>query len=498
MGCKYLFVFIFISLTAKLYTHTYEYDLIIIGAGGSGAIAAKTAAQFGVRIAMVQEIGTQKSRMLSSNIPIKSLIYAGEIATTIHKASEFGITVTNNAITPSHIFDYIQGVVDNASHNFNLHHLAEKHIHVFTGRASFIDNHTIDVDGQIITANKYIIATGGDPYIPNIEGIDQVPYYTEETFFELKELPRSIIIAGEGPLGVELATALHRLGVKVTLITSHGLILPKYDFELVDQLQKIIKAEGIKIKYHTYINKLSLENNLIKATCRNSLNITKEYTADLLLFALSRSGRVDNMNLEKIGVESSVGGILVNNKMQTSVSNIFACGNAVGQMYTLSRVSYFQAQTAGHNAAKYFWQKDAIADYSNASSYIQTVCPLGAIGLTEQQGRKVYGKKLKIYRYNYTSLIKAHIEKTSNGIAKFICDNSGTLLGVHVLGAGADIIIDNVRIGQNFAEQFKDYLLQLRTSPNYLDLVWTASKRSETDNPSNLISSLMQYLKRML
>lgn len=498
MRYKHLLGFIITLFISHAYAHGYEYDLVIIGAGSSGSIAAKTAAQFGVRIAMVQEVGTQQSRMLSSNIPVKSLIYAGEIAATIRKASEFGLTVANDAIVPNQVFHYIQEVVNNVAHNFNLHHLAEKHIHIFTGRASFIDKHTIDIDGQIITANKFIIATGGDPYIPIIEGVDQVPYYTEETFFQANELPKSIIIAGEGPLGIELATALHRLGVKVTLITSHGLVLPKYDFELVSQLQKLIKTDGIKIKYHTHINQVSLENNHIKTICRNGLNAVKEYTADVLLFALSRSGRVDNMNLEKIGVKSSIGGILVNNKMQTSIPNIFACGNAVGQIHTLSRVSYFQAQTAAHNAAKYFWQKDAIADYTNASSYIHATCPLGAIGLTEQEARKIYGKKLKIYRYNYSSLIKAHIEKTINGIAKFICDNSGNLLGAHVLGAGADEIIDNVIIGKNFAEQFKNYLLQLRTSPNYLDLVWTASKRSECDSPRTIFNTFIQYLKRML
>ena len=495
---RYAYLSLFSLFISFLNSNAYEYDLVIIGAGSSGEVAAKAAARFGRRIAIVQEIESKQSHMLSSNIPVKSLIYAGEIAAIIHKASEFGLNIKDDAISPNKIFYYIQDVTDKTTYNFNLQHLAEKHIHIFTGHASFIDKHTIDIDGQIITSDKYIIATGGDPYIPTIEGIDQVPYFTEETFFYLKELPQSIIISGEGPLGIELATALHRLGVQVTLITAHGLILPKYDFELVSQLQQRIKADGIKIKYHTHITQLSFENNKITTVCRDNLNTIKEYTADTLLFALSRSGRVDNMNLEKIGVKYTVGGIAVNNKMQTSVPNIFACGNAVGQMYTLSRVSCFQAQTAAHNAAKYFWQKDIIADYANVSSYIHTTCPLGAIGLTEQEARKIYGKNLKVYRYNYSSLIKAHIEKTADGVAKFICDNTGNLLGVHVLGAGADIIIDNVRIGHNFAKQFKDYLLQLRTSPNYLDLVWTASKQSEDDCPNNILSCLAQYLKRMI
>jgi pyruvate/2-oxoglutarate dehydrogenase complex dihydrolipoamide dehydrogenase (E3) component len=481
-----------------VHTHPYEYDLIIIGAGSSGAVAAKTAAQYNARIALIQEVGTQQSRMLSSGIPINALIYAGEIAATIQRSSEFGVSIADKSISTDTIFEYIRETVESASHNFNINHLAEKEIHIFTGKASFVDAHTVSIDEQVITADKFIIATGGDPYIPAIEGIDTVPYFTEETFLQLKKLPRSIIIIGEGPQGIELATALHRLGVKVTLITSHGLILPKYDFELVSRLQKIIKTAGIKIKYHTELYALSGSDKSVTAYCKNALNTPKTYTADALLFALSRSGRVNNMNLKEIGIKSSIGGILVNNKMQTSVPNIFACGNAVGQLYTLSRVSSYQAKVAGYNAAKYFWQKNEIINYANASSYIHALYPLGAIGLTEQEARKIYGKKLKIYRYNYTSLIRAHIERTADGIAKFICDSSGKLLGVHILGAAADIIIDNVRIGENFTTQFKDYLLQLRTSPNYLDLAWAAAKRAESDCPQSLFSSFLQYLKRML
>lgn len=484
-----------ISFCMQLFAHNFEYDLLIIGAGESGIAAAKTASAFGRKIGIIQESDTLSNRFINSSIPTKSLIYAGEVAAILQKSSDFGLMLSDNHVSTDHIFQYIHEVVDNTAQNYTIQNLPDKHIHLFTGKASFVDNHTITINGQLISAEKFIIATGGTPYIPTIEGLENVPYFTEDTFFNLNKLPKSIIIIGEGPLGIELTTALHRLGVQVTFITSHGLLLPKYDFELVAKLHRLMKNQGIKIKYHMRIEKAVYENNRVKICCKNKINVPKEYSADALLFALTRSGRVHELNLETIGVKSSTFGIKVNKKMQTSVPNIFACGNAVGQMHTLSRVSYYQAQIAAHNASKYFWQKAQKARYSNISSYIHAVSPLGAVGLTEQEAGRLYGKKLKIYRYNYNSMLQAHIEKSANGHAKFICDDSGTLLGVHVLGSGADIIIDNVSIGQNFAEQFKDYLLHLRTSPNYLDLVWSASKKAEADCPRNLFYAILHYLK---
>jgi pyruvate/2-oxoglutarate dehydrogenase complex dihydrolipoamide dehydrogenase (E3) component len=259
-----------------------------------------------------------------------------------------------------------------------------------------------------------------------------------------------------------------------------------------------MKSEGISVVYHAKVTGISSESDgTIVVSYKNSAHETFYKKATCFLLAFSRDGNIKKLDLEAIGVKYNTNGIQVNEAMQTSVPHIFACGNAVGQLYTLNRVSYYQAQTAAQNATKYFWQKYVTVDYSHVTSYVHALRPLGSIGLTEQDAHKKYGKNIVVYRYTYNSLIKAHIEKTTDGIAKFICDSQGNLLGAHILGAAADNIIDNVRIGEHFAYQFKDYMLELRTSPNYLDVAWEASKQADTETARSIWSSVLGYIQQI-
>lgn len=487
-----------IFIISATQTHPYDYDLIIIGAGASGTIATQYALRSNKRLALVEGSNTDDRHMLHSDIPLKALINIAQAALTIKKAKELGIMIKDSSIQCNPIFQYIHQVVQKASALYSTKYFPDNGVTILSGKATFVDTHTIRIGEQKVTSDKFIIATGGEPYIPNIQGIEDVPYLTEDTFFKLKELPKSLIIIGEGPLGLEMATALNRLGVKVTVLTKHALILPKYDFELVEMQHQLMKMEGINIRYNMRVKQLEYTNNTIIATCRDKFNKERKFQSEQFLIALTRNGRTDFLNLDKIQIDTCLDGIIVNSKMQTSVPNIYACGNAVGQQYTLSRVGYYQAQIAAHNASKSFWQKDLVANYANASSFIYAARPLGASGITEQEARKKFGKNLLIYRFGYESCARAQIDNTTDGIAKFICDKKGTLLGVHVLGAAADRIIDSVRIGQNLSHQFADYILELRTAPNYLDIAWEASKRAEFDTDHNIFTTIMQYLRKVI
>ncbi len=483
---------------AMVQSHPYDYDLIIIGAGASGTIAAQYASQYNKKVAIITGNQFITKHVLCSDIPLKTLISIAQASINIDKAFEIGVQIDTKTKGFNNIFDHIRQVIEKAAQLYSTKYLPDGTITLLSGNAHFVDEHRILIKDKQLSSDKFIIATGGEPFVPQIKNVEKIPYLTEDTFFHLKKLPDSIIIAGEGPLGIEMATALNRLGVKVTLLTKHGLILPKYDFELIEMQHQLMKMEGIIIHYNMRIKGLEQQGEKIKAICRDKFDKEHIYEAEKFMLALNRNGRIKHLNIDAIGIHTCRDGIIVNGKMQTSVPNIYACGNVIGQSDTLSRIGYYQAQIAAHNACKAFWQKDITADYSNISSFIYAARPLGATGLTEQAARKKYGKKLLIYRLSYESCARAQIDNTTDGIAKFICDTSGTLLGVHVLGAAADKIIDSVRIGQSFPSQFADYLLELRTSPNYLDLAWEASKRADLDIERNIFSTIMQYIRRVV
>jgi pyruvate/2-oxoglutarate dehydrogenase complex dihydrolipoamide dehydrogenase (E3) component len=470
------------------------YDVIVIGAGPTGIIAAQAAANFGRRVAIVEQETITRNRISQGDIPLKALIKASHVAHIIRDGAAFGLTATDISSPAHDTLKYIQQVIQKAGTLYDTQLKELNNIAFIYGHATFIDAHTIQVNEARYTADRFIIATGGHPYIPPIKGLETTPYYTKDTLFSLSKLPASIIIVGQGPLGVELATALHRLGVQVTFLVKHGLILPNYDFELVELEYNQLKAAGIKVHCGATVTEVKYDGSMIQLNYQTQLQKEASCTAQALLIALDLIGNTAGLGLEDIGVEVAHDGIVVDDTMKSSIDSIYACGDVVGRMYTLTRVAYYQAHIAAFNCCKPFYGKPQHANYTNVSSFIQGILPLGSIGLSEQAARKKYGKSITIYHHAYSDSARAIIDNATDGFVKCICLDDGTLVGVHVVGEGADQIIDSVRMGKSFDQQFAQYVHELRTSPNYLDVIWQTAMQSARDHPQSLLKLCKKYL----
>lgn len=481
-------------VSTALFAGQTTYDLIIIGGGPTGIVAAQVATTYGKRVAIVEQETITRTRISQGDIPLKALIKASHIAHIIQEGAAFGLPVPQMALPAHETLKYIQDVIQQAGNLYDTRFKELSNITFIYGHATFIDPHTISINGTEYSADRFIIATGGHPYIPPIKGLDSVPYYTKDTLFSLTHLPASIVIIGQGPLGVELATALHRLGVQVTFLVKHGLILPNYDFELVELEYKQLRAAGIQVQCGVTVTEVMREGNMIQLNYQTQQQKPATCTAEALLIALDQIGNTAGLGLENIGVKVAHDGIVVDSTMKSSVDSIYACGDVVGRMYTLTRVAYYQAHIAVFNACKPSYGKPQHANYTNVSSFIQGILPLGSIGLSEQEARRKYGDNITIYRHAYTDSARAIIDNATDGFVKCICLRDGTLIGVHVVGEGADQIIDNVRVGENFDQQFAHYAHQLRTAPNYLDVIWHAAMQSARDHPQSLLALCKKYL----
>jgi pyruvate/2-oxoglutarate dehydrogenase complex dihydrolipoamide dehydrogenase (E3) component/anti-anti-sigma regulatory factor len=298
------------------------------------------------------------------------------------------------------------------------------------------------VNENLISSKRFIIAAGTRPMVPPIKGLQDINYLTNETLFELDQLPASMIILGGGIDGLEFASALGHLGVDVTIVEMASRLLPGDDTELVNLLLEQLQQEGITILSGTKAASVSRDGDQVALAIEGSNGKSDIIQSDALLLTIGRKAELESLKLDNAKVKYTPRGIVTNLKMQTSVPNIYACGDIVGP-YQLASIAEYQGIIAATNAILPLKQK---ADYSNAVFVIFTEPVLAHVGLTEEQARQKFGDDIAVYRFDYAQMRRALVDGSEVGLAKFLCDRKGKLLGAHIVGEGAAEVIHEAQL----------------------------------------------------
>jgi len=312
------------------------------------------------------------------------------------------------------------------------------------GDAKFLDEHTIEVNGEKITGEKFLISTGSSTFIPPVGGLDKVPYLTNIEALSLKELPKSMIILGGGPLGLEFAQMYNRFGTKVTVLQSAERIADREEPELSNFLQKKLEEEGITIYTSVKTKSVSQHNGLIEvqADVQDKEIIIK---AEKILVATGVRANTNSLSIESAGVKiAKRGGIIVNETMQSSKPHIYAAGDVVDQSGEevnpkLETVAGREGFVAASNALE---DKNLKADFRVVPHAIFTDPPLASVGLTDAQIVKQSGLICSCRTLQLNLVPKAHILEATDGLIKMVIDSkTEEIVGIHMAGAKADEII---------------------------------------------------------
>lgn len=454
-----------------------KYDLIIIGGGPAGLVASKLARGFGKTVAIIEEKYLGGECTWNGCVPSKTLIHIANLVSISRELNNFSADEyepSNIKLDLSKIISHIQNKRNFIYQTHTPEMLKKEGIDVFFGSPSFIDNFTIELENNKFSAKKFIVATGSSPFIPEIEGLETINYLTNETIFELKELPKSMVILGAGPIGIEMASALNKLGVTITIIERNENILSREDPELSNMLADRMRKNGIKIYTSFNLAKI-VKNKEIKFICYKNDESQIELSAESLFIAVGRKPNIENLNLEKIGIKTTSRGIIVNNKLQTSVSNIYACGDVVGP-YQFSHMAEYQATIATQNAFIPLIKK--YVNYKNVVWVTFSDPEFASAGLTESDARERFGDKIKIFRENYNDIDRAKIDDNTFGLAKIICDSKGYILGAHILGTNAGELIHEVQVGKYYNLRIWNLYNPIHAYPTYSELLWHLAKKA--------------------
>jgi pyruvate/2-oxoglutarate dehydrogenase complex dihydrolipoamide dehydrogenase (E3) component/anti-anti-sigma regulatory factor len=424
-----------------------EYDVTIIGAGIAGMVAAVTANGLGKKVAIIEKRGFGGNCSSFTCLPSKTLIRAGHIAKLFSQLENYGLRADQPIVLNTlNLISHIQTLVSQVNVKDAATTFEKIGIRTYAGPAEFSDGHSLMVKGQSISSRSFIIATGTRPMIPPIPGLQDIPFLTNETLYNLEKLPESMLILGGGVDGLEFASSLGRLGIGVTVVEMSPRLLANDDRELVNRLLDRLQRDGIRIMSSTRAVAFSKEKEHITLTVETTGGRSETLQAESVLLTIGRKADLEGLNLEKAAVKYTPRGISVNAAMQTSAPHIYACGDITGP-YQLASTAEYQGILAASNVCLPFKRH---TDYSSAAFVIFSDPPLARLGMTEEQSRQKFNDDINVYRFEYRNMRRAMVDGIECGLAKIICNHRGELVGAHILGEAAPEVIHELQLIKGF------------------------------------------------
>jgi pyruvate/2-oxoglutarate dehydrogenase complex dihydrolipoamide dehydrogenase (E3) component len=406
-----------------------RYSLIVIGAGAAGLVIAIGAAKAGKKVLLIEK-GTYGGDCTNFGcIPSKSLIASGNAAHVLKEEKKLGLDFSSNFLNGNSSLARTRRIVEEVRSQEDPVALAKMDVATITGTAIFKNPHLISVDGEEVVGKKIVIAAGSSPYIPPIQGLDKTPYLTNETIFDLQEIPPSLAVLGGGPIGCELAQAFQRLGSRVTLIHSHDQLLSREEESVQTILAEQFKKEGISLFLGKRAEEISYQNERFHI----HLESQQPLVAKALLVATGRRPNVSELNLEAAGVNYSEKGIPVDAYGRTNQKHIWAVGDITGPPF-FTHWAENQARSVLASLLLPFKKK---LDRKQAIPRVTFTDPeIASVGLTEEEGKKI--GNTAVYTVPFTRVDRALTTGRTEGFVKIITKKwSSQILGCTIVGPRA-------------------------------------------------------------
>jgi pyruvate/2-oxoglutarate dehydrogenase complex dihydrolipoamide dehydrogenase (E3) component len=447
-----------------------QFDLIVIGAGSAARDGAgKAKREYGASVAMVERERWGGSCPNVACRPTKAYLTAAELVHDLeHEAANRGIDVSKPDIDMARLRAWKDSIRRDQDSWVEV--LSDAYS-VLPGEATFIDPQTLRVGERELTADRILIATGSRTAVPPIPGIDGVDWLDHVSALELDRIPESLLVIGAGPVGLEFAQIFARFGSRVTIVSHGTQIAARNDTEAADELQAALEEEGIDvILTDGGVERFVRDGGRVEATITGGRTVT---VTDVLL-ASGRVPNVEELALDRIGVDAVRGGIVVDEHQRTSVEGIWAAGDcAAGPMFTPT--AQYQARVAVDDM---FGDGDRRAEYEFLPTAIFTDPELGGIGLTEAEAR-AQGYDVDVVKHPLSAVTRAQFSTSRRGLYKIVFDRTTrAVLGVHVVSRGASDIVGGLAVALKLGATVDDLALVHHVYPSYSEGVKAAAEQA--------------------
>lgn len=419
----------------------YDYEFFVIGAGSGGVRAARRAGAMGVKTAVAESRFMGGTCVNVGCVPKKLFWYASHYREEIDLAKGYGWTSPPGSLS----FHWPTLVANKDKEIARLNGIYEKllndaHVEIINGRATFIDEHTLDIDGRRLTAERILIATGGHPSVPKIPGVEHA--IISDDCFYLNELPERIIIVGGGYIAVEFANIFHNLGVKVTQLYRSDLFLRGFDMNARQLLADTMQNKGIDVRFNKNIASIEKNGSALAATLESGETLE----ADQIMYATGRAPNTSEIGLENTTVETKPNGaITVDAYSRATVEHIFAVGDCTDRM-NLTPVAIAEAEAL---VKTLFARNPTSMDYANIAHAVFSQPPLASCGMTEEKAAEVYGT-VDVYFSTFRPMKFILPQHEERAMMKLIVDaQTDRVVGAHFLGPDAPEMMQAVAVAMH-------------------------------------------------
>lgn len=432
----------------------FDADLLVIGAGSGGLVAAYIAATLKARVTLVEANAMGGDCLNSGCVPSKALIHAARVARTIRGADRFGVSAGEPVIDFPRVMARVHEAIRSIAPHDSVERYSELGVDVIAGHARLVTPWEVAItasDGSHsrVTARAIVLATGAEPAVPPLPGLDTVAALTSENLWQLEELPERLLVLGGGPIGCELGQAFAGLGSAVTLVGGEPRLLPREDADAGERLRRRLEREGVDLRlgHHGEAVRATADGGVL--TTRDGDGARHDIPFDRILLAVGRRPRLHGYGLEALGLVTDASRDLpVNGLLRTAVPNIYACGDLVGP-YQFTHAAAHQAWHATVNAlfaplARFRVNHDRLpwATFTDPE--------IARVGLNEQEARE-RGIRHEVTRYELADLDRALIEDDTAGFVKILTPpGRDRILGATLVGPRAgDLVAEFVLAMQN-------------------------------------------------
>ena len=433
-----------------------DFDYIAIGGGSGGIASAARAAMHGARVAIVEARELGGTCVNRGCVPKKAMWYAAEVAHHAKLARDYGFDSRRGSLDWSKLVETRENYISNI-HKFYDGYLDRLNITHIKGYGKFVDANTVEVNGKQYTADHIVIAPGGAPTIPDIQGAELG--ITSDGFFELDHQPKKVLVAGSGYIAVELAGVLNALGSDVTLAFRKEGVLRSFDPMLSEALMEQMETDKIQmLKLHTPEKIIKDADGTMTVHFETGPESFADYSGfDCVIWAIGRAPLTEMLNLPAAGVECNKRGYVPTDEFQnTNVEGIYAIGDITGRAQ-LTPV----AIAAGRRLSRRLFngEEGLKLDYDNIASVVFSHPPIGSIGYSEAEAIGHYGEdQIKVYTSRFTPMLTALTSHRQPAAMKLVCQGENEkVVGLHVIGAGADEMLQGFAVAIKMGATKEDF-----------------------------------------